>query len=156
MEHTYNFFILRYAPNRERGEQVNIGLVIDRDPLDIRITHDLRKAIAIDATRDGAQLLDLEAQIRQWTSGATKFTEVHQGLQGFGPITVSELGWFTCTAANYESNVDKIMREMVVPPARRPVNWAECPRCHETAEGPDDMEGCRDPQCPAIFGSELP
>lgn len=120
MEHTYRFFILRYAPDRDRGEQVNIGIVVDRSPLDIRLTRDLRKAVAIDARRDAAQILDLEAQVREWTRGIENFGEVHEALRHFGPITVSEVGWFKAADAAYQSNVERIMAELVIAPARPP------------------------------------
>lgn len=39
-------------------------------------------------------------------------------LNGFGDIWASEIAWFTCAAKDYDSQVESILRVLVVPPAR--------------------------------------
>jgi hypothetical protein len=118
MERTYRYFVLRYLPDAHRAEQVNIGLVVERDPIDIRITRNLRKAIAIDARRDAGEVLGLEQDVRHWIGSEKDFSAVRNALMHFGPITVSEPGWFKCTASAYEANVLDIMETLVVPRSR--------------------------------------
>ena len=54
-EYTYDYAIVRVVPHVERGEQVNVGVILscaDTDFLDARIEIDERALLAIDATVD--------------------------------------------------------------------------------------------------------
>jgi Protein of unknown function (DUF3037) len=120
MEHTYRFFIIRYAPDPERGEQVNIGLVIEGAPHVVRVSRDLRKAVAIDARRDAHEVAALEGHIRGWIAKTTNFDEAREALRFFAPVTVSDFGWFQSTKTDFDTAVDNLMRELVTPPTKPP------------------------------------
>ena len=54
-EYTYDYAIVRVVPHVERGEQVNVGVILsctDTDFLDARIEIDERALLAIDANVD--------------------------------------------------------------------------------------------------------
>ncbi len=54
-DYTYDYAIVRVVPHVERGEQVNVGVILscaDTDFLDARIEIDERALLAIDATVD--------------------------------------------------------------------------------------------------------
>lgn len=57
-EYTYDYAVVRVVPRVERGEQVNVGVIlscVDLDYLDARIEVDERAILALDAS------IDLEA-----------------------------------------------------------------------------------------------
>lgn len=54
-EGTYDYAIIRVMPRVERGEQVNVGVIVsavDADYLDARIDDDLSRLLVIDPTLD--------------------------------------------------------------------------------------------------------
>ena len=54
-EHTYDYAIIRVVPRVERGEQVNVGVILscaDLDFLDARIELDAAAVLALDPTTD--------------------------------------------------------------------------------------------------------
>jgi hypothetical protein len=55
VEHTYDYAVIRVVPRVERGEMVNVGVILscpDRDFLDARIELDASRLRALDATID--------------------------------------------------------------------------------------------------------
>ncbi|HUZ34215.1 MAG TPA: DUF3037 domain-containing protein [Xanthobacteraceae bacterium] len=117
MERTYNYFVVRYVPDPARGERVNIGLVIEGAPIDVRITRNLRKATAIDARRTVEEVLSLEDDIRSWVGKESDFSAVQKSLSHFGPVTTSEVAWLKCSPSDYEAQVNRLMDELVSPPS---------------------------------------
>jgi len=78
-EYTYDYAIVRIVPRVERGEQINVGVIlscVDTDYLDARIELDEARLRALDATPD------LEA-IRE---GLATITAVCAGGANAGPI----------------------------------------------------------------------
>lgn len=54
-EHTYDYAIIRVVPRVERGEMINVGVILscpDRDFLEARIELDPSRLLALDATLD--------------------------------------------------------------------------------------------------------
>ena len=78
-DYTYDYAIVRIVPRVERGEQINVGVIlscVDTDFLDARIELDEARLRALDAT------LDLEA-IRE---GLATIMAVCAGGANAGPI----------------------------------------------------------------------
>lgn len=78
-EHTYDYAIVRIVPRVERGEQINVGVIlscVDADFLEARIELDRSRLLALDPA------LDLEAI----ESGLALIPAVCAGGPGAGPI----------------------------------------------------------------------
>jgi Protein of unknown function (DUF3037) len=78
-EYTYDYAIVRIVPRVERGEQINVGVIlssVDTDFLDARIELDEARLLALDPA------LDLEA-VRE---GLATITAVCAGGANAGPI----------------------------------------------------------------------
>jgi hypothetical protein len=78
-EHTYDYAIIRVVPRVDRGEQMNVGIIlscVDSDFLDIRI--------ALDETR--LRALDLTADLESVQAGLTTLKAVCAGGPEGGPV----------------------------------------------------------------------
>lgn len=78
-EHTYDYAIVRVVPRVERGEQINVGVIlscVDEEFLEARIEIDLTRLLALDPA------LDLDA-IR---SGLAAIPAICAGGPDAGPI----------------------------------------------------------------------
>ena len=78
-EYTYDYAIIRVVPRVDRGEQMNVGIIlscVDSDFLDIRI--------ALDETR--LRALDLTADLESIQAGLTTLKAVCAGGPEGGPV----------------------------------------------------------------------
>jgi hypothetical protein len=78
-EYTYDYAIIRVVPRVDRGEQMNVGIIlscVDSDFLDIRI--------ALDETR--LRALDLTADLESVQAGLTTLKAVCAGGPEGGPV----------------------------------------------------------------------
>jgi hypothetical protein len=78
-EALYDYAIIRVVPRVERGEQMNVGVIVsavDADYLEARIDDDLSRLLVLDAT------LDLEAVC----AALTTIPAVCAGGPGAGPL----------------------------------------------------------------------
>jgi hypothetical protein len=78
-EHTYDYAIIRVVPRVERGEQINVGIILsctDSDVIECRIALDDTRLTALDPT------IDLDAV----TTALATFPRVAAGGPGAGPI----------------------------------------------------------------------
>lgn len=78
-EYTYDYAIIRVVPRVDRGEQMNVGIIlscVDSDFLDIRI--------ALDETR--LRALDLTADLESVQAGLTTLKAVCAGGPEAGPV----------------------------------------------------------------------
>ena len=78
-EYTYDYAIIRVVPRVDRGEQMNVGIIlscVDSDFLDIRI--------ALDETR--LRALDLTADLESIQAGLTTLKAVCTGGPEAGPV----------------------------------------------------------------------
>lgn len=83
-EHTYDYAIVRLVPRVERGEQINVGVILscaDIEFLDVRIDFDRARVLALDPG------VDLDAVER----GLATIAAVCAGGPEGGPI--GELPW---------------------------------------------------------------
>jgi hypothetical protein len=119
MDNSYNYALLRFAPDKIRGERVNIGLVIFKDGhADVRLTSNLAKAQALVPNEDLAPL---------WRDLSESITDIVRGhnadiamrlLAELGPINVSPVAQFRASDKNYEASVDELLKWLVTPIAR--------------------------------------
>lgn len=115
----FEYSILRAVPNRRRGEIVNIGIAVFLNGrTDIRVLPSLNKLKAIDPNINVEPIYQLGNNLGQLLPHDTPPESRREILNGFGDIWASEIAWFSCLAKEYDSQVDAILRALVVPPAR--------------------------------------
>ena len=119
MERSYNYALLRFAPDKIRGERVNIGLVVFKDGhADVRLTNNLSKAQTLVPNEDLAPLWrDLSESIMDIVRSHNADTAMRL-LAEFGPITVSPVAQFMAGTDTYESRIDELLKWLVTPASR--------------------------------------
>jgi hypothetical protein len=122
MGRSYSFAIIRFAPDKIRGESLNIGAIIFRDSgLDIRLTRKLDRVRAISAALDVNSLAAIIENFRalddECRSGGNATTHDRAtALLRVGPLTTSQLGTFVAEHDSaYETRVEELLRFLVEP-----------------------------------------
>jgi hypothetical protein len=129
MARSYNFAIIRLAPDDGRDERMNVGLVVFNDgSLDVRTPPKLDKVRAISAAADPevlraliSSLADIDARFRD--TGAGTIAARRAAIGSVGPLQLSDIGSFLAeTASDYEDRLSSIIRTMILAePAPRKV-----------------------------------
>jgi len=122
MAQSYEFAIIRFAPDDGRDERLNIGLaVFQEDGLDIRVSRRLEKTRALSAALDVDVLRDLLTDFsnidqRMRDAGNLDASARKQFLSAFGPVKLSESGKFAIDSQfEYEDRISSILRSFVDP-----------------------------------------
>ena len=122
MAHCYKFAIIRLSPDEQRGEALNVGLVVFKDDsLDVRVTKRIEKIRALSSSLDVEDLRELveglhsiDEKLRY--SGADTLEVRLEMLSRLGPISLSGVGTFSSNSINdYEERISSIFRAMIEP-----------------------------------------
>lgn len=124
--HAFPYSILRLEPDPQRGEQVNVGLVVFlEDRLDVHLIPQPYKVKALDPNFDPAALKGLksflsEMDIPQVAESHADNAEARRAFLANMPgATLSRLGFFSLPhIAAYDEKINQLMRELVLPPPR--------------------------------------
>ncbi|WP_247494594.1 DUF3037 domain-containing protein [Bradyrhizobium sp. 164] len=119
MAPSYKFSVVQLATEEDRGERLNVGVVIfNEDRLDIRVGRRLEKVRAISAAIDpddvqraleGMSTLDQKLR-----DGGAEFSDRLKFLSKLGPLTLSKFGVFEAEgASSYETRVAAILKALV-------------------------------------------
>lgn len=122
MDRCFEYCILRLMPDAVRGEVVNIGIVVFlNDRVDVRITKNMVKAQALVPNFSLEGIDGIADEIADVANGLPP-AEAVSLLKDLGPLTVSQLGFFSANETTYDNKIEQIMRWMVNPPARQAFN----------------------------------
>jgi hypothetical protein len=122
MAPSYNFAIIRFAPDDVRGERLNIGaIILENDRIDVRTTRRLERVKALSEALDFESLaelidniVDLDAQNR--ADGIVDYQERLNKLARIGPLSVSHAGTFVAESQSaYEARIASILKMLVEP-----------------------------------------
>jgi len=98
----FSYLILRAVPSVERGEQVNVGVVLfcrQRGFLGARVTIDEARLAAVDSPAVGSAALDL----RQLADHLASLVRVAEGAPDAGPVAALEpsdrFGWLAAPSS---------------------------------------------------------
>jgi len=126
MDRFYKFAIVRFTPDRTRGETLNVGAVVMSDEgLDVRISSRLERTRALSNALDTGMLRELVNNLKVVDDalrdkGADADTRVSM-LSQIGPLTLSEFGAFRAENVNaYEDRLSKIFKSMIDPEPASP------------------------------------
>jgi len=122
MARSFDFAVLRLAPDALRGEAVNLGIVVFLDGgVDVRTGEVLSRARAVypdataDALREGVNL------IKRLGAVTLSAAERHRSLSRLGVFSLGELGHFTVEndgPENYEAQIARLMDLFAATPKR--------------------------------------
>ncbi|CAO4142261.1 DUF3037 domain-containing protein [Methylorubrum thiocyanatum] len=122
MARSYEFAIIRFAPDESRDERLNIGAVIFQDDgLDVRVSRRLEKTKALSAALDIDLLREMllgfaELDRRMRDAGDFDADVRLQVISQTGPVQLSRAGTFVISnQSEYEDRVGSIMRSFVDP-----------------------------------------
>ncbi len=120
----HHYSVLRLIPDASRGECVNFGLVVFlADRLDVRVHPELAKIRALNPNIDTGLLRALPTHLDSLLSPLTDTAARHRVLSTFPLFRASELGHFDCAAADYESNVSRLLERLVLTPSRPTIKY---------------------------------
>lgn len=117
------FQLFRYAPDRLRGEFVNIGVMlrkVDSNQLghtEVRFTHDWRRIRCLDSTVDTAQLEAMESELRRELT-KNPDTELMRILNESLSLNIQITGQKGYLAESLPAGMDELMRLYVDSPKR--------------------------------------
>lgn len=120
----FNYSIIKYMPNPKRGEVVNIGLVVFKDPeLDIRLLDKPSKVNLLDNTVNYDDILKLEEKFKEIANIIQNPDEQFCLLKGSGyGLFLSERASFSVDSENketYEKEVIELYNELIKLPTRK-------------------------------------
>lgn len=128
MVRSYKFAIVRLAPGGVRDERINIGAVIfSEDGVDVRMARRLDKVRVISAALDQSAFKELagaiEARDFEIRSAGISDPEGRcRAINRVGPLTMSDLGVFTCAdEREYNLRVSAIFESIIEPETAPPV-----------------------------------
>lgn len=122
MGRSYKFAIIRLAPEGVREERINIGAVVFSDEgVDIRLPRRLDKARVISAALDHSAMRELADAISTrdigiCSAGIYDPDARARSIGRVGPLTLSDLGTFSCVNdREYEARINSILQTIVDP-----------------------------------------
>lgn len=118
MATTFEYSVLRLVPDPARGEQVNIGIVAFlSDTVDVRVFPTLAKVRALHPSVNQKALEELPRALASMLGEGTP-AERHAILLRFPLVNASQLGWFSCEPADYEERLQRLIKRLVLTPAK--------------------------------------
>lgn len=120
MARSYNYAVLRLAPDPARGEAVNLGILVFRDEdVDVRLGEVMTRARALYPEVNADQLHEGVELFRRFGAVKLSVSDRHRTLSRLGLFALGELGYFTVdndTSTVYEQNVARLVRLFTVAP----------------------------------------
>ena len=120
MAHSFNFAIVRIAPDDVRDERINVGVVVFRDGgLDLRLAARIQKIRAISgiltlADIDGAGTAFSQIDKLSHVLKEAPVEQRYSAISRVGPFSLSSLGSFVAKDEDaYEARISYIIRSYV-------------------------------------------
>ncbi|ELY1990396.1 DUF3037 domain-containing protein [Vibrio harveyi] len=113
----FDYAVVRYMPNPMRGEVVNIGLIVFKDTIDIRLLKSASKLRMLDNSSSQKMMLEVKHSLVSLSDYAATAEEFNNLLASFpGGITLSETASFSVDHfSQYESKVEKLFEALIKP-----------------------------------------
>ncbi|BCN23979.1 DUF3037 domain-containing protein [Vibrio alfacsensis] len=113
----FDYAVVRYMPNPMRGEVVNIGLIVFKDTIDIRLLKSASKLRMLDNSSSQKMMLEVKHSLVSLSDYAATPEEFNNLLASFpGGITLSETASFSVDHfSQYESKVEKLFEALIKP-----------------------------------------
>src|ERR1700728_3940475 len=116
-----SFQLFRYAPDRLRGEFINIGALLRNtespSQIEVRFTHDWRRIRCLDSTVDTAQLEAMESELRRELS-QNPDSELMRILDESLSLSIQITDRKGYLAESLAAGIDELMRLYVDSPKR--------------------------------------
>lgn len=113
---TFKYSLIRVTPNLEKGETINVGLIVYLDDkIDIRMLNSVTKLRAIDKGLNQEYLDELSLSLFDLSS---KINDIYMLPHLFkGSLSLSSFGMFTLKSSGdtYESKISELMNRLVNP-----------------------------------------
>jgi hypothetical protein len=120
MARSFEFAVLRLAPDPARGEAINLGIVVFLDGgLDVRIGEVVTRARLLYPEVTPERLREGIALLRRLGSVDLSVTDRHRSLRQLGLFSLGELGSFTDEGdqpQTYESHIARLLRLFTATP----------------------------------------
>ncbi|MEY8768989.1 DUF3037 domain-containing protein [Erwinia sp. ACCC 02193] len=112
---TYKYSLIRVTPNLEKGETINVGLIVYLDnDIDVRMLHSVSKLRAIDKSLDLNYLEELTGNLFKLSSTINDYKILPKLFRG--SLSLSDFGMFTVDdAQGYEAKMNELMNRLVNP-----------------------------------------
>ncbi|AVX37795.1 DUF3037 domain-containing protein [Yersinia massiliensis] len=112
---TFKYSLIRITPNLEKGETINVGLIVYLDEdIDVRMLHSVSKLRAIDKSLDLNYLEELTGNLFHLSSAINDIKMLPRLFKG--SLSLSEFGVFTVGSSdNYEAKLNELMNRLVNP-----------------------------------------
>ncbi|WP_242814111.1 DUF3037 domain-containing protein [Klebsiella aerogenes] len=112
---TFKYSLIRVTPNLEKGETINVGLIVYRDnEIDVRMINSVSKLRAIDKNLNLDYLDDLTSSFFELSKSINDILLFPRLFKG--SLSLSDFGVFTVTEkSNYEIKINELMNRLVNP-----------------------------------------
>lgn len=112
---TFKYSLIRVTPNLEKGETINVGLIVYRgDDIDVRMIHSVSKLRAIDKGLDADYLDELTGSLYDLSKAINDITLMPRLFKG--TLSLSDFGMFTVDSNDdYEPKINELMNRLVNP-----------------------------------------
>ncbi|MGZ3767248.1 MAG: DUF3037 domain-containing protein [Mucilaginibacter sp.] len=113
----FDYSIIRYLPDKRRGEFVNIGVLIyHQQRVETYLLANLAKARHLDASLSIKSLDELPELFSSMVKSSPNTEHMYSIMSDMGPLTLSQPGYFVAnTPEEYSAQVRDIMRDLVTP-----------------------------------------
>ncbi|KOY47249.1 hypothetical protein ACX03_02390 [Vibrio parahaemolyticus] len=113
----FNYALIRYMPNPMRGEVVNIGLIVFKESLDIRLLKSASKLRILDNSSSQKVMVEVKNSLLSLSEYAASADTFNRLLESFpGGIQLSETASFSVDhISQYESKVENLFESLVKP-----------------------------------------
>lgn len=117
MENSHDFAVLKFLPFGDRGEVVNVGIVVFRpNGVDVRLESGIRKMRNLVSHLDVGPIDDLVSRLSALLEAETSRTAQMRLLEKLKPFTVSKLGSFRAIShREYEFEVAQLVSMYIKP-----------------------------------------
>ncbi|MDF2777703.1 MAG: putative phage-related protein [Enterobacteriaceae bacterium] len=112
---TFKYSLIRVTPNLEKGETINVGLIVYRDnELDIRMINSVSKLRALDKGLSLDYLEDLTSSFYELSKSINDLTLFPRLFKG--SLSLSDFGVFTVSEKDsYDRKINELMNRLVNP-----------------------------------------
>ncbi|WP_050862064.1 DUF3037 domain-containing protein [Enterobacter kobei] len=112
---TFKYSLIRVTPNLEKGETINVGLIVYRDnDIDVRMLNSVTKLRAIEKGLNLDYLDELTASFHEISRSIKDILLLPRLFKG--SLNLSDFGMFTIDLPeNYESKINDLMNRLVNP-----------------------------------------
>ncbi len=112
---TFKYSLIRVTPNIEKGETINVGLIVYRDnEIDVRMLNSISKLKAIDKALNQDYLDELTGSLFDLSNMISDVQLLPNLFKG--SLSLSDFGMFKIqTTESYESKITELMNRLVNP-----------------------------------------